>query len=148
MELKGGVFMIEIPKFKPGLTETVQKLITEKDTALHFGSGALKTLLATPVLAALMIEAAAKMIDPRLPEGLITIGKSINITHEKPTPAGMTVTVKAELKEIDGNRLLFQLKAYDELGEIGHGIHERYIVSHSGILKSAEDRKKLLESKD
>ncbi|MDI3534847.1 MAG: fluoroacetyl-CoA thioesterase [Thermosediminibacterales bacterium] len=132
---------MKVPEIKPNSSATVQKLITEADTALHLGSGALKTLLATPTLSALMIEAAVKAVDHQLPKGLITIGKTLTITHNEPTTQGMTVTVKAKLIEVSGNRLRFNIYAYDEIGLIGSGCHDRYIVSHQGILKTAEDRK-------
>lgn len=124
-----------IPEVNPGLSGTVQKTVTEEDTALHYGSGALKTLLATPILAALMIEAAVKAVDPTLPEGFITIGKTLKITHDEPTCQGMTVTVNARLIKVDGNRLVFEIVAYDEIGQISRGYHERYIVSHKKFLK-------------
>lgn len=136
------------PKVNPGLSATVQKTVSHEDTALHYGSGALKTLLATPTLAALMIEACVKAVDPTLPEGLITIGKTLKITHEQPTSQGMTVTVKAELTEVDGSRLVFELTAFDEIGRISKGYHERFIVNHKNILKSAEQRREPLISKN
>ncbi|MGI6584591.1 MAG: hypothetical protein GX301_10455 [Gracilibacteraceae bacterium] len=53
---------MKIPEFSTGMSKSVQKVISKEDTALNFGSGALKTLLATPTLAALMIEAAVNVI--------------------------------------------------------------------------------------
>jgi predicted thioesterase len=137
---------MNIPGIKIGLTGIVQKCIEKEDTALLIGSGALKTLLATPALIAMMIEASVKAVDPLLLEGFITVGKTINVTHEKPTCQGMTVTVKSVLKAVEGNKLTFELWAYDEVGLIGRGTHERYIVSQKGILEQAEVRKRLMES--
>jgi predicted thioesterase len=131
---------MRMPELKPGMSCTVQKVITMGDTALNYGSGALKNLLATPVLAALMIEAAVKMVDPMLPEECITIGKSIEIEHSNPTMTGMTVTVGAKLVEINGTRLLFEIHAYDEIGEIGSGYHERYIVNYDKLMNKAYER--------
>ncbi len=127
-------------KFELGTKSVVQKRITREDTALNFGSGALKNLLATPTLAALMIEAAVKAIDPRLPNGYITIGRSIDILHENPSVQGMTVTVSAELIEQHDSKLVFDLKAYDELGEIGKGRHERYVVNHDVLMNKVDER--------
>ena len=79
---------------KVGLSKTVQKTITEAQT-LVFGRGALKELLATPSLTALMIEAAISTVDPVLPEGYVTIGKSSSVSYQNPTMIGMTVTVTA-----------------------------------------------------
>ncbi|MGI6129244.1 MAG: thioesterase family protein [bacterium] len=127
---------------QPGLTATVQKLVTEADAALHFGSGALKNLFATPVFVALVVEAAVRAADPMLPDGLVTAGVGLDLRHTAPTAIGLTVTVEAVLERIEDSRLFFRFKAYDEVGEIGSGIHERVVVSLKGIMKSAERRQK------
>jgi predicted thioesterase len=101
-------------------------------------------MFATPVLAALVIEAAVKAVDHRLPEGLVTVGTAINVEHTAPTPQGMTVTVKTTLERIEDNRLFFSFIAYDEVGEIGHGSHERRIVNLTGILAHAQARREKL----
>ncbi|MGB9814144.1 MAG: thioesterase family protein [Thermovenabulum sp.] len=135
---------MKIPEFKVGTTSTVQKKVTEEDTAMLYGNGALKKLLDTSTTAKLVIQAATKMIDPLLPEGLVSVGKSISIIHEEPAIIGMTVTVEAKLKEVDGNRLLFEFTLYDELGEIGRGLHERYIVKNELLENRAKSRLNIL----
>lgn len=136
-----------LPDLKPGLSKSVQKKITTEDTALNFGSGALTDLLATPTLTALMIEAAVKTVDPLLPDRHITVGKSATVIHEQPTTKGMTVTVTANLIKVDNNRLTFQLSAFDELGEIGKGFHERYIVNYDKFMEKTNERCHLIKEK-
>jgi len=131
---------MKLPELKIGMSGIVQKVITREDAALNYGSGSLDNLLATPVLVALMIESAVKAVDPILPEGCITIGKSIEVEHSNPTMVGMTVTVQAKLVEFNGTRLLFEIRAYDEVGEIGKGCHERYIVNHSRLMNKVFER--------
>ena len=138
---------MKIPEFSTGMSKSVQKVISKEDTALNFGSGALKTLLATPTLAALMIEAAVNVIDPLLPEKCITIGKSIEIKHEHPTREGMTVTVTAELAEVNENMLSFEITAYDEIGRIGTGYHVRQIVNYDILMKRVDERIGMLENR-
>jgi len=129
-----------------GMSKTIQKVITEEDTALHFGNGSLQDLLATPVLAALMIEASVSVVDPLLPDEYITIGKYLSINHSEPTVKGMTVTVKSTISEIDNNRIVFTTKAYDELGEIGSGTHERYIVNNNLLRQKVNKRTERIAS--
>jgi predicted thioesterase len=126
-------------ELKPGLSKTVQKTITESDT-LAFGHGALRELLATPSLTALMIEAAISTVDPLLPEGYVTVGKSSAVSYQNPTMIGMTVTVLAALTEIDKNRLVFEITAFDELGQIARGKHERIIVDAAVFMQKAHRR--------
>lgn len=137
----------ENPKLMAGLVGSIQKKVTKQDTALNFGSGALKNILAAPTLAALMIEAAVKAVDPLLPEHYITVGKTCSFVHQEPTVEGMAVTVEAKLIEIDMNRLVFEITAYDELGLIGTGTHERFIVEYKTFMDKVAARCKLIEDK-
>ena len=136
---------MKMPELSIGMSKSVQKVITKEDTALNFGSGALKNLLATPTLSALMIEAAVKTLDPLLPEHYITIGKSIEIEHERATKEGTTVTVTAELAEINGSVLSFKITAFDEIGRIGTGYHVRQIVNYDILMKKVEERFSVME---
>lgn len=72
-------------------------------------------------MVALMIEAAVKAVDDMLPEGLVTVGKYMEIEYQKPTVLGMMASVKAELTEQNGSILVFDIKAFDEIGVIGKG---------------------------
>lgn len=138
---------MKLPELKIGISTSVQKVITREDTALNFGSGALNNLLATPTLAALMIEASVKLIDPLLPEGYITIGKTLEIEHENPTIEGIAVTVTAKLMEVDGSRLSLEIIAIDEVGRIGTGYHERYIVARNILMSKVDERFNVIQSR-
>lgn len=140
--------MLEIPKIKIGSNITIQRVVKHEDTALHYGSGKLDNLLASPSLVGLMIEAAVKLIDDELPEGLITVGNMSKIVHENPTVLGETVSVKVEVKDFDGNKILLDMVAYDEIGLIGRGTHQRTIVNKKGLLKKAQARVKNLRNRD
>ena len=52
----------------------------------------------------------------------------------------MTITVKATLETVDGNRLVFRIDANDEIGEIGHGSNERYVVNEAKLWEKAKER--------
>lgn len=132
--------MISIPIFQPGEYITIQKVVREDDTAIHYGSGALDTLLATPSLVALMIEAATRLIDSRLPEGFVSVGKSLSLTHEKPTVLGETVTVKVTVINQESNYLQLEMEAFDEEGSIGHGKLDRFIVNRMNLMTKATEK--------
>jgi predicted thioesterase len=63
-----------------------------------------------------------------LDEGASTVGTSLNISHLSATPVGMRVKAVATVTGIDGRKISFDLKAYDETGLIGEGTHERFVV--------------------
>ena len=75
-----------------------------------------------------------------LEEGSGTVGISLNITHDAPTPVGMEVTCESVLTEIDGRKLTFEVEARDEKGVIGKGIHERFIVNDKKFQEKADAR--------
>ncbi len=132
--------MSEIHGIEVGMELTIQKKVEMEDTALHYGSGQLDNLLASPSLVALMIEASAKLIDKNLPKGSISVGKLIQLTHDKPTILGETVSVNVVIKEFDGRKVILEMKAYDEEGQIGTGFHERTIVNKKGLIEKANKR--------
>jgi predicted thioesterase len=94
--------------------------------------------LSTPEVLDIIIEASAKMLDPLLPTGYITIGKYIELSHEQPTLtlAGGTISTILTVTGISGNKIFLDFSCYDEIGLICKGLYERAIV----------DREKLMES--
>ncbi|WP_461207622.1 thioesterase family protein [Clostridium sp. DL1XJH146] len=110
-----------------GIEGKEQILVEYKDTAANVGSG-LVEVFATPSMIALMENTAQKSVASLLPEGIATVGTTINIKHIKATPIGMSVVCNTKLIEIDNRRLVFAVEAFDEIGKIGGGIHERFII--------------------
>jgi len=139
---------MEFKEIKPGLQLSVQKVVTEKDTALDFGTGQVTDLLATPVFAALVIEASVKLIDPHLPDQYISVGKLLNLTHDSPTITGMTVTVNAEVRSIEANRVTLHIDAYDEVGIVGTAKHVRILVNRNNFVEKIDARCRGIENLD
>lgn len=118
---------------KPGLTGEVQTEVTPEKTANRIASGIVE-VYATPQMIALMEHAAAASVHKFLPAGQSTVGTLVNIKHLAATPIGHTVRAVAELIEVDGKRLLFNVAAYDENEKIGEGQHERFIIDEERFL--------------
>lgn len=139
--------MLSMPNIKIGESITIQKKVTESDTAINYGSGKLDNLFATPSLVALMIEASTTLLDDRLEEGFITVGKTVQVEHEKPTILGQTISLKVTIREYKDNRIKIDMEAFDEIGKVGSGYHERIIVNKNNLLKRASLREMPLENK-
>jgi len=60
-----------------------------------------------------------------------SVGTHVNVSHEAATPAGMTVTAKVKLVEVNGRRLKFEVEGFDQAGLISRGTHERYVIDKS-----------------
>jgi len=140
--------MIPKPDIKIGETSTVQKQVEEQDTAANVGTGELDTLLSTPSLIAMMMEASANLIDKKLEDGFISVGKMAAATHEKTTVLGETVSVEVKVLKYDGNLIELGMTAFDEIGVIAHGHHHRIIVNKRKLLENATIRATSLSNKD
>lgn len=139
--------MNEFSKFTIGEKHVFQKKITEADAAHNYGSKKLNDLFATPGLIAMIIDASVELVDPRLSEGIISIGYEIGVTHLKATKVGETVTVEITIQEIQEEKEIIFLKfnAYDEIGLIATGIHVRSIVNKESFFEKVDNRKKKLK---
>ncbi|MCL2790390.1 MAG: thioesterase family protein [Desulfobulbus sp.] len=101
--------------------------VTAEMTAARYGSG-LVEVYATPAMVALMEKTCLTSVLPYLPAGFGTVGIKVDIAHTRATPVGMKVSCESTLIEIDRRRLVFDLVACDEQGEIGRGRHERFVI--------------------
>lgn len=123
---------------KPGILGKAEKVVEKKDTAPVQGSGNVE-VLATPAMIALMEKAAFSSVEPFLGGDLTTVGIYVNVRHLSATPVGLKVEAQAELTEVNGRKLVFQVTAYDESKVIGSGTHERYVVSRVSFLEKLND---------
>ena len=119
-----------------GLTGEAATLAEREDTALEVGSGDL-LVYATPCMAALMEGAACNALERLLEENQTSVGVSLAIEHISATPVGLEVRAEAEVTAVEGKKITFALRAFDEAGEIGHGTHVRQIVSSQKFLEKA-----------
>jgi len=113
---------------KLGMTGEATTTVAHENTAARVGAGGVE-VFATPMMIALMENAAWRAVADRLEEGDVTVGILVNVRHLAATPPGQQVRATAELIEIDGRRLVFKVEAYDEKQKIGEGRHERFIVN-------------------
>lgn len=115
--------------------------VTEEKLAVNVESGDLR-VLATPVMAALMEKAAAGCLAQFLDEGETSVGTALNISHTSATPVGMTFEARAVITACDGRKVDFEVFAKDEAGEIGKGVHSRFVV-FSEKFQAKTDAKKV-----
>ncbi|HNX66774.1 MAG TPA: thioesterase family protein [Bacteroidales bacterium] len=114
---------------KPGLSYTIKKKVTLKDTAAFYGSG-LHEVFSTPAMIALMEGTSLKVVEKYLDEDEGTVGTEVHVKHLKSTPVGMEVTCTAVLINVDDRRLTFSVEAFNETEKIGEGTHERFIINN------------------
>ena len=116
-----------------GMKGTAESFVEREDTAKEVGSGSL-LVYATPCMVALMEGAACEAIADAMKDTETTVGIMLNIEHISATPVGLEVRAEAVVTAVEGKVITFEVKAFDEAGEIGHGTHKRVIVNSQKFL--------------
>ena len=102
--------------------------VGEDNTAVAVGSGSLE-VFGTPCMIALMEKATVNAVAPFLENDETTVGTQINVSHCKASAVGAVITARAELSEVQGRKLVFDVSAVDDKGDvIGDGRIERFVV--------------------
>lgn len=122
-----------------GMKGRADTTVSPADTASAVGSGLLP-VFATPSMIALMENAAVNAVQSALEEGQGTVGTHMDVSHDAATPVGMAVYAEAELTAVYGRKLTFAVRAFDQAGPIGGGVHERFIITNDRFLAKAHKR--------
>lgn len=120
--------MIEI-----GLKHISELTVTDAVTAVKIGSGDMP-VLATPMMMALMENAAMLAVRDALPEGCTTVGGHIESSHLKPSKVGNVIRAEAEVTKVDGKKIVFKVSAYSGDTLLGEGTHLRFIVDRDKFM--------------
>ena len=123
-----------------GLMGSSEMMVGEEDLVSQTG-GIDVDVLSTPRLIQLMEAAAIHSIEDYMASDQLSLGTQVRMKHLSPTPRGMKVTAHALLKEVNGNRLLFIVDAYDDVEKIAEGEHERILVSRQRFLERVGRKK-------
>jgi fluoroacetyl-CoA thioesterase len=104
-------------------------LVAPQHLANQFKDATLPPVLATPVMIMAMENAALNAVKPYLEPGESALGTAVDVRHVAATPVGQRIVAEAEVTGVAGRRIAFKLTARDEREEIGHGTHERVLVT-------------------
>lgn len=118
-----------------GLKHTSELTVSDAMTAKAVGSGDLP-VLATPMMIALMENAAMLAVQAHLPEGNTTVGGHIKVSHVRPSNIGDAVQATAEVIAIKRKKVTYRVEAYCDGQLIGEGTHLRFIVERNRFLVS------------
>ena len=111
-----------------GLKGLANGRVSAENTAERFGNAG-AAVFATPMLTALMEQAAIDAIKPYLLPGEGTVGTKVDMVHMAATPVGMNITAEAILTEVSGKKLTFEVTAGDDKEKVGTCRHERYVIN-------------------
>ena len=124
----------------PGLIGKSEMVVRAEDLVSQLGSVDMG-VLTTSRLVQLMEAAAIKAVQEFIPSDQLSLGTHVRIKHLSPTPLGMKVIAHAILKEVDKNRLIFLVDAYDEMEKVAEGEHERILVSKERFLQKVDKKR-------
>lgn len=116
----------------------VLTIVNSTNTAITAQSGSLQ-VFGTPFMIALMEKATCEAVANLLEDNETTVGTKISVTHDKASGIGKVIKAEAKLVEVDGRRLVFDVKAFEEDGSvIGKGQIERFVVLIDKFMKRVE----------
>lgn len=101
---------VAVVALTPGLRGIAEAVVAEADTARALGSGDL-AVLGTPRVLGLLEAATIRAVAAELAPGRTTVGARVELDHRAPTPVGAAVRADAELVEVAGVRLAFDVAA-------------------------------------
>ena len=123
---------------KIGVTNKIEKVVTEENTAAAAGSGALP-VVSTPSLISRMEQAAFTLLKKE-PISQESVGISISVQHVRATLTGTKVWAIATVTAVDRRKVDFEVVAYDQEGEIGKGIHSRFCIDREKFLNKLNSK--------
>ena len=132
-----------MPEPEINATATAELIVGPHDLASSISTergDRFPAVLATARMIALMETAAARVLEPLLGPGELSVGVTVDITHTAPTPSGASVIANARYTGREGKLFVFEISAQDEGGEIGRGTHKRAIVETDRLLRAAAKR--------
>ncbi len=117
----------------------IAEIVVDKtNIATAVGSGNVE-VFSTPMMIALMENAASKCVEADLKEGYTTVGGHISTSHISATPIGCRVEATAQITYFDEKKVEFKVSASDHAGIIGEGTHTRFIInSEKFMMKTAQ----------
>jgi len=125
---------------KKGLSTIYEKEVSNFDAAGSFGSGVLGFLLSTPAAITMALETAIQLLDPLLPDGYITVGKSIELQHLRPTLIGEKISLIVAVTDVIEEHVFLDIEIHDTRGLVCKGKHERFIMSSDQLIQIAYSR--------
>lgn len=131
-------------KIVHGLSTIYKKEAGQADAMPSDGhdGGIMDFLVSTPAVFAMIIEASRNLLDPLLPDGFITVGKNVELSHERPTLVGETITLVITVTKVKGESVYLEVTGHDGTGVVCKGTYERVIVNKDHLIDIAYRRSK------
>ncbi|BBY62585.1 hypothetical protein MHEL_08280 [Mycolicibacterium helvum] len=105
----------------------------QADTAAAWGPE-FPAAASTPFVLAMAELVCHSVLAPTLADGEITVGAGVELTHDRPSPVGATLTAHATMEDRLGRKASFSVEVVDESGQVvAHVRHIRAVLKRSAI---------------
>ena len=121
---------------KVGMTHTLEWVVDEKLTTLRGGY----RVFSTPSMTLFVEMACHYLVAPHLKPGQGQVGLVVHIRHLAPTPMGKRVRAEVELTGIDRRRLIFRVRVFDDVEQVGEAEHERFVIDEAKYIERLEKK--------
>jgi len=88
-------------------------------------------VLSTPKMIDLMESVCKELVQSLLPAGYITVGYEVHVKHKAAAPIGAQVKVLCKVLEVNGRKLLFEVRVTEGEKTVGEGQHRRTIIPYA-----------------
>ena len=119
--------MESFKNIKPGLVFERTLNVVEKLCVTHTKI----PVLSTPMMISLMEGVSKDLVAGLLPEGFITVGYEVHVKHKAAAPIGTQIRVWTKIVEVNGRKLLFEVRVTAGDRIIGEGLHRRTVIPYS-----------------
>jgi fluoroacetyl-CoA thioesterase len=113
-------------ELRPGLTRTQTYLTTLEMRARKLRAD----VFSTPAMIGLMERTCVELTEPYLDENEQTVGIHVDVRHLAATRIGQSVTVVAEILNVQRSKIRYTVSASNDQGiKIGEGTHRRAVIN-------------------
>jgi fluoroacetyl-CoA thioesterase len=112
------------PSLQPGMDATTTFVVTAAMAPGHLSM----VVLSTPDMIRQIEGVCAGLAAPHLDENETTVGTHVCVSHVGAAFEHETVTVRVNVKSIDGRRITFDTEVLSPRGSVSTGTHERAVI--------------------
>ena len=132
-------------RLKPGLRATLAMRVTAEMLVPRLAGffpnfGDMPEVLATMAMVGFVESACLKCVSGHLNPGEHSVGVAVDVSHVAATPAGMEIRAEVELVAVEGRRLTFAVRVFDEDGLVGEGRHQRAVIEVARFLERVQTK--------
>ncbi len=102
--------------------------------------GDMPPVFATAMLVAFIEETAIKLLKPYYEFGQKSVGTMVNFSHIAATPIAIKVRCEIEVTKIEGRKIGFATKCFDDYDLICEGTHERALIDEVRFMEKVNKK--------